>query len=550
MKVTHRYAGQSSAGDGALGFAPDLTRDPTYFIGRLDNTVAFREAMSVLHAVVTSDQRPKPTNKDAYFRWLDGQKATLLAEAKTQHRKDTERLAVLRQELATLRKEEQTALRQYRTAEAKYFKWLYKVDREAWFVLDPVIAVHPDEISFECFSIDESTYGRLSVDLEMFSEISEFQTGVTNIDYSQKLYDAFQQMRSFKATDLRVDPDGFNAAIQDGQEIYEAKIDLPDSWLRGFLQVSSAMTMPLSKVRLHPMDMHNICALLRQRKELHGPRSLRFRLKPGAPVEVVFEPWNHVLRCPRSVCMVEQEQEIRLWGRRRLRILERMVPIARHFDLHMLGSGMPNFVVADLGPMKFTLGLSGWTSNDWSAAGRFDLLSPRRRVPAALSRQILDHLQGNWIGSGREIAMAIGANEQDVASGLTALAQAGRVMFDLDKGFWRLRELTRDPLKLADLRFANDVEQQADTLFAAGLVELNSLTQDQITGKVTEDGRVYEPIVETDADERITGGRCGCWQVQNFKLRKGPCAHMLALRRAAETKKYDAKVSAVAGWRV
>jgi hypothetical protein len=348
---------------------------------------------------------------------------------------------------------------------------------------------------------------------------------------------------------MRVDPDGFTANIETGQEIYEAKIDLPDTWLRGILQVSSAMTMPLSKVRLHPMDMHNICSKLRRRKELHGPRSLRFRLKPDAPLEVVFEPWNEVLSCPRSICMVDSEQEIRLWGRRRLRILERMVPIARHFDLYMLGSGMPKFVIADLGPKKFTHGLSGWTFNDWAMAGRFDLLAPRRRVPSSLSRQILDHLKNHWIGTAREIATAIGADEQDTASALTVLAQAGRVMFDLDKNFWRLRELTRDPLQLSELRFANEIEQQADALFAAGLVDLGEMTPTQIKGAVMDNGRKYEPHIKIDEDERITGGDCGCWHIQSNQLRQGPCAHMLAVRRAVETKKYDAKVSSSEGWR-
>jgi len=38
----------------------------------------------------------------------------------------------------------------------------------------------------------------------------------------------------------------------------EEKIDLPDSWLRGFVQVSSAMALPATVVELHPMDLFNI----------------------------------------------------------------------------------------------------------------------------------------------------------------------------------------------------------------------------------------------------------------------------------------------------
>ena len=45
------------------------------------------------------------------------------------------------------------------------------------------------------------------------------------------------------------------------------KIDLPDSWVRGFLQVNSAMALPAQSFDLHPMDVYNACFVLRRRKE-------------------------------------------------------------------------------------------------------------------------------------------------------------------------------------------------------------------------------------------------------------------------------------------
>ena len=66
------------------------------------------------------------------------------------------------------------------------------------------------------------------------------------------------------------------------------------------------------------------------------------------------------------IAEAKEAQEIRVWGRRRLHVLERLIPIAKKFTVYLLGNGMPSFYVADLGPMSFTLGLSGWTANDWS----------------------------------------------------------------------------------------------------------------------------------------------------------------------------------------
>jgi hypothetical protein len=111
--------------------------------------------------------------------------------------------------------------------------------------------------------------------------------------------------------------------------------------------------------------MHNILARLAARKERYGPRSLRFFLEPGNPVRVLIEPWGEVLTFRRSIYKGSAAAEIRLWGRRRLAILARALPLAKSVRLHLLGTGLPSFAVVDYGGLRFTLGLSGWTANDW-----------------------------------------------------------------------------------------------------------------------------------------------------------------------------------------
>ncbi|MCP5047170.1 MAG: SWIM zinc finger family protein, partial [bacterium] len=196
------------------------------------------------------------------------------------------------------------------------------------------------------------------------------------------------------------------------------KIDLPDSWVRGFLQVSAAMTLPSIKVKLHPMDVYNFCFILRRHKERKGPRSMRFCLKPGEPVSVVFEPWNITVNCSRSVYEGDKEHEIRVWGRRRLYILERLIPVVDHFTLYLTGSGMPSFYVANLGDMTFTLGLSGWTANDWSKAGNFDLMAPRRDVDELSMQRVFDGLKENWFESGESLSRRLNVDSKMVLSAL------------------------------------------------------------------------------------------------------------------------------------
>src|SRR4028118_1034787 len=73
MGCNDAYKGSTAFSDrGAttqMSFSPDTKRPPTYFIGELHKSVAFREAISALHDVVISDLRFKPKDKTAYKEW-------------------------------------------------------------------------------------------------------------------------------------------------------------------------------------------------------------------------------------------------------------------------------------------------------------------------------------------------------------------------------------------------------------------------------------------------------------------------------------------------
>ncbi len=539
MEFQHRYFGETSAATSAtaseFSFAPDTLREPTFFVGEVADHLPFREAISALHHVVVSDLRFQPKDRTAYFAWLKGHEQQLLTEALTHQQDIKPRLEAVRAELHELYKRMNKIMEPFYKARKKYFDWLYTQNRDAWIVLDPVITVHPDEIFFECFSRDESTYGRLSCDHETFKRIGDISYGTTNIDYSHALYGEFQKIRSYRTTSLAIDPKGFDVQTT-GEELYrEEKIDLPDSWVRGFLQVSSAMALPAHVAELHPMDMHAILSRLAQRKERHGPRSLRFLLEPDKPIRVLIEPWNEVLEFRRSIYKGTAGAEIRMWGRRRLAILARALPLAKSVRLHLLGTGLPSFAVVDYGGLRFTLGLSGWTSNDWSRAGQFDLLAPRREVDEATAQRVFDALKTCHSSSVTSLSAATGVDSGLTAAALTAYTQAGRVMYDLDKQVFRLRELAREPLPMGALRFASPQEEKADRFIAAKLVTIGTVAERDgrriIDGQVLDNAKTYKPMIALDADDRLVDARCDCYYYGHNKLMRGPCEHMLALRR-------------------
>lgn len=539
MQVNYRYQGKSRASEAGLTFSPDSLRPPAFFVGELKQKLAFREAISALHNVVVSDMRFQPKDKTDYRSWLAGEEQRLLAEFIAQKSLLEKEAGAISSQLTEMNKEAQNLLAPLYRAQKAYFDYLYKKDIDAWYVLDPVITVHPDEVFFECFSEDESSYGKLSCHYDVFDKISDQAFGTTNIDYSEGLYQAFQKIRDYRPTQLKIDPDGF-AIKTDDAECEEKKIDLPDSWVRGFLQVSSAMTLPMVKFRLEPMDMHNICYRLRRKKERSGPRSLRFELMPGQPVKVIFEPWNETLVCPRSLYQGDQPRSIRVWGRRRLHILERLIPIAEKFDVCLLDDGMPSFWTADLGPMSFTLGLSGWSANDWSAQGNFDLLAPRQTVDSLTLERVYQALSHHHLASSSSLGAELGLEESIVKAALAAYSQHGQVLYDLNKDLYRIRALCREPIPLDRLRFSHEREERAVNFVNAGLVHIES-SQDnasgtEIRGSVLDNAVTYKVSLTLDNDRRLTAGECNCHYFHQNRLRRGPCEHMLALRLAAKVK--------------
>ncbi|MBC8035140.1 MAG: SWIM zinc finger family protein [Chitinophagaceae bacterium] len=540
MLFNYRYSGHSAvystATSAGISFAPDTRRDPTFFVGKLRSKISFREAISALHDVVVSDHRFKPRDKTAYKEWAKGQEVLWLAEYMRGYDavSANARIASIQTELTAIAGEKDKIMGPFYKARKSYFDYLYQKDRDAWFVLDPVVSVHPEELFFECFSQDESAYGKLSASYNVFKDINEFSCGTTNIDYSDSLYNEFQKIRDYKETDFKIDPAGFSVSTSQEELYHEVKIDLPDSWVRGFLQVSAAMTLPAVYFDLHPMDVYNFCLWLRRFKEKKGPRSIRYILEPGKPVRAIFEPWDHEIVCARSIYKGAQRREVRVWGRRRMLILERLIPIARKFTVHLMGNGLPSFYIADLGDMQFTLGLSGWTANDWSHAGQFDLMAPRAQVGDDARQSVLTALTNKWMDTADNLSTDTGVERALVLGALGILIQEGKAMLDLHTGLYHFRELSNEPLPLKELRFAN--EKEAEAAEWANEKNVQFIKTDipgeglELRGTVKNKKTVYHPVIVIDSDERLSDAHCDCNYYNMNKLYKGPCEHMLAVR--------------------
>ena len=227
-------------------------------------------------------------------------------------------------------------------------------------------------------------------------------------------------------------------------------------------------------VELHPMDVHNLCLVLRRNKELFGPRSLRFQLTPGAPVKIVVEPWNHVVDCPRSrQTDGDRRRDPRVGppppAHPRAPVAARQarprVP-ARLRPADVLGR-RPRRPVVHARPLRLDA--------EQLVRGRQLRSDGRARGRRSTSRSSASSPSSARPGSRRPRSSRAqtGLATPIVASALAGWVQAGRAIYDLDRGVYRKRELTRDPLPMDKLRFANPREEAAAQILHRGKIAID-----------------------------------------------------------------------------
>ncbi|GEL74076.1 hypothetical protein [Myxococcus virescens] len=444
--------------------------------------------------------------------------------------------------------------------------WQSDAWNETWGggLLDPLITVHPDRVFFEAFSQDQSAYGLVTVDRGLFEPEGEVRCGTTNVDFTAWLWAALAEMRSTRETHLRIGPEGLDVRTTGAGGRFEQKVDVPEPWVRGLLQLQGGMAMPGTRLTARPVDLLAAVRFLSHTKAKVSPRALRYELHPGEDARLMLEPWEHPVPLKGAAHGYTAPRIIRAWGRRRLRLLEPLLPYAERVDIYLKGRALPHFYVAHLpGGVRFLLGLSGWTANHWTNTAGMDLLLEPAR-DSALAERVLGVLRERVHASTEDVATALGVDTARAAGALAAQCAAGRAIFDVEARRWRHRELFATPVDLGRLYPPDARREEAERLEAAGEVEVTSAAPREkrsIRTLSTPEGPVTREVVHRDwvvhgragpqsgvelvmnDEDRLLFGRCGCEYFSEHLLNQGPCAHLLALSRLARAQRRELRSS-------
>lgn len=478
--------------------------------GRIRDAELLRDAILTCAAIKESDLRYKGKDRTAYLAYLmkQGKKATAAIWA----------------------------------AQKSFLEGAYADEAPKPRGLDPVLTVDPDEVSIEVFSKDESAYARLGLANELFED-REAAHGTTLADLSPALVEQIERVRTYQPTYLEAGTELKGTAL-------DRAVELPGSWLRGFLQVQSAASLPGSVCELAPVDLYNIMFVLRMRKAKKAPRALRFELVPGARPRIVIEPWEYVLESHGPVFAGKTPRVVRTYGRQRLLALARALPHVRNVRLHLLGAGLPSFWTLDMGLARLTIAMTSWSESSWAGATSFDALMPKEG-DATIVDEIVKTLQERGPLALADLATAVGKSPQDSRSALQRACLQGRVLFDLDRQKYRPRQLMAVPVDERSIRYGSPREALAHRLLDEGDAKIK-ITKihvvhgegTEIWGEIDDKGarRSFAPRFTIDVEGQVRDAWCNCPTYMRSALREGPCEHMLALRvhhvrKTAETER-------------
>ena len=545
MQVARSYNKPSNVASNAssmdFSLATDVSRPGVFLNAEVKDGLSFARVMLVLHQIVCSNMIKPKKDHSSYQAWVENEYLKELPEAKEllemnlgeQKKKLDEEVSFLEREIKTNPLEIND--KDYHKSVQKFWGWLYGADREAWFILDPVVSVQPDGVIFEAFSFDESMYGRVTLPQEQLELKETPQRGTTNIDFSQKLATEFDRVRSYRPLTLQVGQGAVEISTDLASRV-EKKIDLPESWVNGFLEVQSASAFPKTSFNLSPTTVSNLIAVLEQHKDNVSPKSLRFILNPGEQPIIEIEPWAIKLKEPNHIFSGSKPQNFRVWGRKRLMVLKDMLPYASKVGVDLLGSGLPSFWKITSKEFQLDLGLSGWSSNDWASQAKFSLSSEGVEIDKQKLTRIAALLKGS---DGLSISAATklsGFSRKETATSFQQLCAKGQAMYDFHKKIYRWRELFPADF-IPPSKTENPRLKKALKLIEQEKIAILNRTSE--AEGVCVDGHTLQKSPQTisirfDVDGRAIKSKCSCYEFKKTGLSKGPCEHLIALMKLNE----------------
>lgn len=368
--------------------------------------------------------------------------------------------------------------------------------------LDPVVTGNGDRLRFESFSGCCGVYARLDV-LQDGLDGARTGHGTTNVDVNNPLREALSRIAGDDPLHMRVGPDELAVTTTDGP-VVEKKVPLPDRWLRGFAEAQVVSAGFDLRAELPAAEAVRFLRTL-PRSSGNASRGARWVVPVGKALRPTTRP------VAGAVCLPGPERLVALQ-----RVLRHATAL-RVYGPVADGAATASAWEAVLPGMRLTLTLSPDASRGFSGEG--GVLDALATDDAAADAELVSVLL-SWEPriEPADLAEQSGLTMQRVRAALTRLGTAGRVGYDLADATYFHRELPYD---------ADRAERHNPRLVAA--------RQLAGAGAVVLDGEaatVASAELRYQVREKDGVLSCTCQWWVDYRGRRGPCKHALAVRMA------------------
>ncbi|MFD4858978.1 SWIM zinc finger family protein [Streptomyces atratus] len=366
--------------------------------------------------------------------------------------------------------------------------------------LDPVVTGNGDRLRFESFSGCCGVYARLDV-LRDGLDGARTGHGTTNVDVNNPLREALSRIAVDDPLHMRVGPDELAVTTMDGP-VVEKKVPLPDRWLRGFAEAQVVSAGFDLRAELSAAEAVRFLRSL-PRSSGNASRGAQWVVPAGKTLRPTTRP------VAGAVCLPGPERLVALQ-----RVLRHATSL-RVYGPVADGAAAASAWEVVLPGMRLTLTLSPDASRGFSGEG--GVLDALATDNAAADAELVSVLLA-WEPriEPADLAEQSGLAVERVRAALTRLGTAGRVGYDLADAAYFHRELPYD---------ADRAERHNPRLVAARqLAGSGSVVLDGEVAAVASGERRYQ-VREKDGMLSCT---CQWWA--DYRGRRGPCKHALAVR--------------------
>lgn len=365
---------------------------------------------------------------------------------------------------------------------------------------DPIVTAGNERLRFEGFSHCAGVYARIDV-LPDGLDGEFLENGTTNVDFNQPMITALGSILPNEEIMLSVGQK--EVGLYKGEsKIIEKKVPLPAKWIKGLGTVQVYLSESEKRHTFNKIQTQQL-----------------FR---GMPKGVVKSDYYLIVRGNKPVFSpVKSADSVCIGGLHRLRLLEPLLPYIDGLQVFAHANMQSTTWQLNMGNIRLSFSLSRecWRGFSGEGAVLDSLISD---VPDEWIDALDKYAYANQSFNPGRLTLEENISFDNVKNSTGRLAAMGLLGYDLNDREFFYRRL---PFKLSRIIGLNPRIKNAEKLIEDGKVEILNNNKERTEARVRGTGVHHTVIIQEEKE------RCTCEWFSKYQGERGPCKHVLAVKK-------------------